>query len=147
MNFDDAHSRSRKGAGVVITSSVTNQCYKYRRYIGNIAMLTHWRYIGNISPQYFPDFFWRFFPIFSRYLPILSRYLPIFGDICQFLAIFADFFKYTVIFFFFCIFYFADIFPMFADIFADKSDNFFLDPWRYIHRHDICNTGLNLVLK
>ena len=33
---------------------------------------------------------------------------------------------------------------MFANIFADKSDNFFLDPWRYIRRHDICNTGLLL---
>ena len=30
---------------------------------------------------------------------------------------------------------------MFANIFADKSDNFFLDPWRYIRRHDICNIG------
>ena len=34
--------------------------------------------------------------------------------------------------------------PMFADIFADKSDNFFLDPRRYIRRHDICNIGFNL---
>ena len=32
---------------------------------------------------------------------------------------------------------------MFADIFADKSDNFFLDPWRYIRRHDICNTDMD----
>ena len=31
---------------------------------------------------------------------------------------------------------------MFANIFADKSDNFFLDPWRYIRRHDICNTDV-----
>ena len=30
---------------------------------------------------------------------------------------------------------------MFADIFADKSDNFFLDPRRYIRQHDICNIG------
>ena len=32
---------------------------------------------------------------------------------------------------------------MFADIFADKSDNFFLDPQRYIRQHDICNIGRN----
>ena len=31
---------------------------------------------------------------------------------------------------------------MFADIFADKSDNFLLDPRRYIRRHDICNIGI-----
>ena len=30
---------------------------------------------------------------------------------------------------------------MFADIFADKSDNIFLDPRRYIRGHDICNIG------
>ena len=40
----------------------------------------------------------------------------------------------------FVFFKFTDILPMFADIFADKSDNFFLDPWRYIRQHDICNT-------
>ena len=39
----------------------------------------------------------------------------------------------------FVFFYIADILPMFADIFADKSDNIFLDPRRYIRRHDICN--------
>ena len=32
---------------------------------------------------------------------------------------------------------------MFADIFADKSDNFFLDPRRYIRQHDICNIDPN----
>ena len=32
---------------------------------------------------------------------------------------------------------------MFADIFADKSDNIFLDPRRYIRRHDICNIAKN----
>ena len=69
----------------------SKQCYKYRRYIGNIAMLTHWRYIGNISPRYFPDFFWRFFPILSRYLPILSRYLPIFSNILWFFFFFVFF--------------------------------------------------------
>ena len=91
-------------------------------------MLTRWWYISNISPQ----FFWRFFPIFSRYFTIFWRYLPIFRDICERVVIFCTF-KY------FCIFYFADILTMFAEISADNSDNFFLDPWRYIHRHDICN--------
>ena len=66
-------------------------------------MLIHWRYISNISPRYFPDFFWRFFPILSRYLPILSRYLPIFGNICRFFQIYCDFFLFFV---FFCIFVF-----------------------------------------
>ena len=44
----------------------------------------------------------------------------------------------------FVFFKFVDILPMFADIFVDKSNNFFLDPRRYIRRHDICNIGLNL---
>ena len=43
----------------------------------------------------------------------------------------------------FVFFYIADILPMFADIFADKSDNIFLDPRRYIRRHDICNIGIS----
>ena len=34
---------------------------------------------------------------------------------------------------------------MFADIFANKSDNFFLDPRRYIRRHDICKIDMNML--
>ena len=93
-------------------------------------MLTHWRYIGNISPRYFPDFFLWFFPIFSRYLPILSRYLPIFGDICRFFQIYCDFFLflYFLIFLYFlfcrCLPTFLPINPIISfwtlgDIFAD----------------------------
>ena len=112
-------------AGLGMFSS-SNQCYKHRRYIGNIVI---YRDVNSLA------IYWQYIaPIFSRF------FLAIFPD---FLAIFADFFQYTVIFFFFCIFYFADILPMFADIFADKSDNFFLDHWRYIRRHNICNIAFD----
>ena len=81
----------------VVSISVTNiaDISATSRYI---AMPTHWRYIGNILPRYFPDFFWRFFPIFSRYLSILSRYLPIFSDIFRFSQIYCDFFLFFVFF-------------------------------------------------
>ena len=97
---------------------------------------------GDISAIYRPDIFPNFLAIFSRFYRNICQF---YCDICRFLTIFANFFKYIVIFFFFVFFnifvffYIADILPMFADIFVDKSDNFFLDPWRYIRRHDICN--------
>ena len=124
------------------------QCYKYRRYIGNIAIYRDVNSLAiksaNIAPI-FSRFFLAIFPdflaIFADFITIFAdvwRYLPIFGDIWRFFQLYCDFFLFFVFFYIFVFF----ILPMFADIFADKSNDSFLDPWQYIHRHDICNIGL-----
>ena len=61
-----------------------NQCYKYRRYIGNIAI---YRDVNSLA-IYRPDIFSIFLAIFPDFLVIFADFLAIFVD---FITIFADF--------------------------------------------------------
>ena len=113
----------------------TSPIYRQHRDVNSLA----------IYQQYITPIFSRFDRNICRLFLIYSDICQFYRDICRFFRIYSNFLNFCI-FKYFCIFYFADILPMFADIFVDKSDNFFLDPRRYIRRHDICNIDLGTIV-
>ena len=92
---------------VVHLNVYLNQCYKYRWYIGNIAIYRDVNSLAIYRQYIAPIFsliFWVIFPIFSQYLTIFWRYLPIFRDICRFYGDICRYFRMCCDFLYFSLF-------------------------------------------
>ena len=119
-----------KYVGILILNDCY-QCYKYRRYIGNITI---YRDVNSptIYQQYIaPIFSWFFLAIFPDFLAIFADFITIFADFWRYLPIFSNILWFFSFFVFFilpiycrCLATFLPINPIISfwtlgDIFAD----------------------------